>query len=271
MKTINNHTPTVLTIAGFDPYGGAGVQIDTKTIHTLGGYALSATTAVTAQNSQGVTAVEPVSAKMLDLQLRTLLDDVKVDAVKIGMLANASLVEVVVNVLKVYELPNIVLDPVMISSSGKRLLEPDAVEVMVQRLFPLCRLITPNLMETNAFLGTNFKGKMQESMVMGKGLFELGADAVLLKGGHGIDKEAVDCLVEPSGVACFSTPRVETGHTHGTGCLLSSAITIHLAQHMTLKTSIQGAKNFLYEKLKASSFLKLRYVTSEDERNEPIF
>ncbi len=271
MKTIKSHTPTVLTIAGFDPYGGAGIQIDCKTVHALGGYALSATTAITAQNSQGVTAVEAVSPEILHLQLHTLLKDIKVDAVKIGMLANASLIEVVVNVLKAYELPNIVLDPVMISSSGKPLLEPDAVEVMVERLFPLCRLITPNLMETNALLGTDFKGRMQESIVMGKGLFKLGADAVLLKGGHGIENEAVDCLVDPSGVDCFSTPRVETTHTHGTGCLLSSAIATHLAQHMTLKTSIQGAKNFLYEKLQASSFLQLRYVTSEADRNEPIF
>ena len=113
------YTPTVLTIAGFDPYGGAGIQIDSKTIHALDGYALTATTAITAQNSQGVTGVEAVSPEMLHLQLSTLLNDIKVDAVKIGMLANASLIEVVVEVLKKYELSNIVLDPVMISSSGK--------------------------------------------------------------------------------------------------------------------------------------------------------
>ncbi len=271
MKTDANHTPTVLTIAGFDPYGGAGIQIDCKTIHALGGYALSATTAITAQNSQGVTAVEAISPEILDLQLRTLLKDIKVDAVKIGMLTNASLVEVVVNVLKAYELPNVVLDPVMVSSSGKRLLESDAVEVMIQGLFPLCRLITPNLMETNALLGTNFKGERQESIVMAKGLFRLGADAVLLKGGHSCEKEAVDCLVEPSGVNCFGTPRVETNHTHGTGCLLSSAIATFLAKGFTLKHSVESAKHFLYEKLQASSALKLDYVSENHKRKEPIF
>ncbi len=271
MKANVNYTPTVLTIAGFDPYGGAGVQIDAKTIHALGGYALCATTAVTAQNSQGVTALEPVSAKMLELQLRTLLDDVKVDAVKIGMLANASLIDVVAEVIKSYALSNIVLDPVMLSSSGKRLLETDAVEVMVKRLFPLCRLITPNLMETNALLGTNFKGEMQESIIMGKRLFKLGADAVLLKGGHGIEKEAVDCLVESSGVDYFATPRVETSHTHGTGCLLSSAIATSLARGFTLKHSVESAKHFLSEKLRVSSALKLYYVSENKTRKEPIF
>ncbi len=271
MKANVNYTPTVLTIAGFDPYGGAGLQIDCKTIHALGGYALSATTAMTAQNSQGVAGVEAVSPAMLHLQLHTLLKDIKVDAVKIGMLANASLIEVVVNVLKEYELSNIVLDPVLISSSGKPLLESDAVEVMVNRLFPLCRLITPNLMETNTLLGTDYKGKIQESVIMGKGLFELGADAVLLKGGHTTEEEAVDCLVEPSGVACFSTPRVETSHTHGTGCLLSSAIATHLAHKVNLKSSIQGAKYFLYEKLQASDTLKLQYVSNKMGKKEPIF
>jgi len=271
MKIIKGSTPTVLIIAGFDPYGGAGIQIDTKTIHALGGYALSAATAITAQNSRGVEAVGPVSPEMLRLQLETLLNDIKVDAVKIGMLANASLIEVVVDVIKKYELSNIVLDPVMVSSSGKPLLEEDAIVVMVQRLFPLCRLITPNLMETNRLLGSNYKGEMSESIVMGRGLFKLGADAVLLKGGHTSEKEAVDCLVEPSGVDCFSTPRVETTHTHGTGCLLSSAIATHLAQRITLKSSIKASKNFLYEKLQSASELNLHYKTDNVAKKEPIF
>ena len=271
MKTIFKSTPTVLTIAGFDPYGGAGVQIDSKTIHALGGYAYTVMTALTAQNSQGVYAVEPVSPEMLRLQLTTLLDDVKVDAVKIGMLANTALIEVVVDVLKRYALSNIVLDPVMISSSGKKLLEEEAVDVMVQRLFPLCRLITPNLMETNVLLGTEYKGEMKESIVMANGLFKLGVDAVLLKGGHGIEKEAVDCLVEPSGVICISTPRVNTSHTHGTGCMLSSAIATYLAQTFTLKSSVKGAKNFLYERLQASKDLNLSYQSNNSDKKEPIF
>ena len=268
MKHIN--TPTVLTIAGSDPYGGSGIQIDAKTIHALGGYALTAITAMTAQNSQGVTVVEAVSPKMLQQQLETLLCDIKVDAVKIGMLANASLIGVVVDLIKRYELCNVVLDPVMVSSSGKLLLEDEAIEVMVQRLFPLCRLVTPNLMETNRLLGADYKGEMSESIVMGEGLFKLGADAVLLKGGHSSQKEAVDCLVEPSGVHCFSTPRVETTHTHGTGCLLSSAIATHLAQKESLKSSIQASKNFLYQKLQEADALKLSYRKENTVKKEPI-
>jgi hydroxymethylpyrimidine/phosphomethylpyrimidine kinase len=265
------YTPTVLSIAGFDPYGGAGIQIDSKTIHALGGYALTVTTAITAQNSQGVTGIEAVSPEILHLQLTTLLNDIKIDAVKIGMLANAALIEVVVDVLKTYELSNVVLDPVMISSSGKALLESDAIEMMVKELFPLCRLITPNLMETNTLLRTDYQGKKEENPAMAKGLFSLAANAVLLKGGHSCEVEAVDCLVEPSGMICFSSPRVETTHTHGTGCILSSAIATQLAYHKSLKTSVQEAKNFLYEKMKTADTLHLHYVSVNETKKEPIF
>ncbi len=271
MKIIKGTTSTVLTIAGFDPYGGAGIQIDTKTIHSLGGYALTATTAITAQNSQGVFAVEALSPKMLHLQLSTLLSDIKVDAVKIGMLANASLIEVVVEIIKIYKLSNIVLDPVMISSSGKALLEADAVDVMVKDLFPLCTLVTPNLLETNALLGTDYKGGKEESLTMGEELIRLGAKAVLLKGGHSCEEDAVDCLVDAFGVTCYSNPRVETTHTHGTGCILSSAIATELAKKMSLKTSVKNAKNFLYEKMKISNALQLQYHSSDPEKKEPIF
>jgi hydroxymethylpyrimidine/phosphomethylpyrimidine kinase len=271
MKDFEMHTPTVLAIAGSDPYGGAGIQIDAKTIHAMGAYALTATTAITAQNSQGVFAVEALSPEMLHLQLNTLLKDIKVDAVKIGMLANAALVEVVVDVLKKYELSTIVLDPVMISSSGKALLESDAVEMMVKELFPLCSLITPNLMETNILLGTNYLGKKEESLAMAEGHFALGANAVLLKGGHSCEEEAVDCLVDPSGMVCFASPRVETTHTHGTGCILSSAIATQLAHKRSLKASVENAKNFLYEKLQTSDILHLQYISPSAMRKEPIF
>ena len=271
MKNFFNPTPAVLTIAGFDPYGGAGVQIDSKTIHALGGYALTATTAITAQNSQGVTGVEAVSPEILRLQLTTLLNDIKIDAVKIGMLANAALMEVVVDVLKTYGLSNVVLDPVMISSSGKALLESDAIDMMVKELFPLCTLITPNLMETNTLLGTDYQGKKEESLEMAEGLFALGANAVLLKGGHGCEEAAVDCLVDASGMAYFSTLRVETTHTHGTGCILSSAIATQLAHNKSLKTSVPEAKNFLYEKMQRADTLHLHYVSPSATKKESIF
>ena len=271
MKKIFNPTPTVLTIAGFDPYGGAGIQIDSKTIHALGGYALTVTTAITAQNSQGVTTAEAVSPEILRFQLTTLLNDIKIDAVKIGMLANAALIEVVVEVLKTYELSNIILDPVMVSSSGRSLLDPNAVELMVKDLFPLCTLVTPNLMESNTLLGTNYQGRKEESLEMAEKLFSLGANAVLLKGGHSCEEEALDCLVDPSGMACFSSPRVETTHTHGTGCILSSAIATHLAHKRSLKTSVENAKNFLYEKMLTADNLRLQYLLKNETKKEPIF
>jgi hydroxymethylpyrimidine/phosphomethylpyrimidine kinase len=265
------HTPTVLTIAGFDPYGGAGIQIDTKTIHALGGYALSAATAITAQNSQGVSTLEAVSPQMLHRQLTTLLDDIEVDAVKIGMLVNSELIEVVADTLKRYRLKNVVLDPVLVSSSGKVLLEPEAVERMVVKLFPLCRLITPNLDETNQILGSDFKGSAKEVPQMAEGLFSRGARNILLKGGHTQEKDAVDCLVEPSSITRFSTPRLETSHTHGTGCLLSSAIATYLARGEDLASSVKQAKNFLFEKMQHASSLQLKYKKSDSIKKEPIF
>ena len=265
------HTPTVLTIAGFDPYGGAGIQADIKTVHALGGYALSATTALTAQNSQGVGMVEAVSSKVLYEQLARLLDDIRPDAVKIGMLANAELIGVVVDALKRYELGKIVLDPVLVSSSGRRLLEEDAVDILVQRLFPLCTVITPNIPEINMLLESSYKGLKTETLHMANAFFKLGADSVLIKGGHSMEEEAVDCLVDPSGIHCFSSPRVETTHTHGTGCVLSSAIATHLAHKQSLKESVEGAKAFLYDKLLHAESLHLPYRNEKREGKEPIF
>ena len=265
------YTPTVLTIAGFDPYGGAGIQIDTKTIHALGGYAFSAVTAVTAQNSQGVSGVEAVSPQMLHLQLDTLLKDVKVDAVKIGMLANASLVEVVSDVIEAYGLKNVVLDPVLVSSSGRTLLEPEAVKVMVARLFPLCSLVTPNLDETNMLLHANFKGEAKEISLMAEQFLKMGAGNILMKGGHTAEEKAVDYLVGYSGITAYATPRIHTSHTHGTGCLLSSAITTRLARGETLAASVKVAKAFLFSKLKKASMLHLSYTAQNQMRKEPVF
>jgi hydroxymethylpyrimidine/phosphomethylpyrimidine kinase len=157
-----HYTPTVLTIAGSDPCGGAGIQIDCKTIHALDGYAFSVTTALTAQNSQGVLSVQSTESEMFKLQLETLLDDVHVDAVKIGMLANAEIISVVAESIDKYDLKNIILDTVLLSSSGKVLLEPKAIDVMVKELFPRVDLITPNLPEINTFLQTSYVGDEDE-------------------------------------------------------------------------------------------------------------
>jgi len=267
-----NHTPTVLTIAGFDPYGGAGIQADTKTIHALGGYALTATTAVTAQNSRGVTKVEPISEALLKVQLETLLDDIKVDAVKIGMLGSAKLISVVSECIVRYELSNIVLDTVMVSSNGKRLLEKEAVDVMVSKLFSRVDLITPNIPEVNTFLNGNYSGEEDEAKDVALALFGFGANAILLKGGHGIgSKEATDHLaVKGKKIETFTTKRVDTPHTHGTGCVLSSAIAVGLAKGLSMSESVSQAKYFLYDKLQKSDTIYLPYVKEIHDRREPI-
>jgi hydroxymethylpyrimidine/phosphomethylpyrimidine kinase len=266
------YTPTVLTIAGSDPYGGAGIQVDSKVIHALDGYAFSVTTALTAQNSTGVKDVLPTSAEHFKTQLHTILDDIKVDAVKIGMLANAEIISIVAQAIEKYQLKNIVLDTVLVSSSGKALLEPSVVEVMVKELFPRVDLITPNIPEVNRLLGTDFIGRSDEIAVMAKGLFQLGANNVLIKGGHSHDKKsATDHFVEQaSEVVPFTTIRLETSHTHGTGCVLSSAIATNLAKNENLKNSVQLAKDFLYQYLQTSSDIKFNYHTQNDTRKQPL-
>ena len=268
-----NYTPTVLTIAGSDPYGGAGIQIDCKTIHALGGYAFSVITALTAQNSTGVKSLQSTNHEMFRQQLETLLEDVKPNAVKIGMLANIELIEIVIEMIKKYELKNIVLDTVLISSSGKKLLDEDAIEIMIKKLFPLADIITPNIPEINTFLKCNYIGEEDEVEEIAKDFMKLGVNSVLIKGGHSNDQEnAIDYLVSKDlEVHTFTTPRVNTIHTHGTGCLLSSAIATNLALALDLQESVKEAKNFLYEKLRYSTTLNLNHKDEKQERREPIF
>ncbi len=267
----DKHTPTVLTIAGFDPSGGAGIQADIKTIHTLGGYALSAVTAITAQNSQGVRAVEAVAPELLRAQLETLLDDIEVDAVKIGMLANAELVEVVAEVIKKYSLKNIVLDTVLISSSGKRLLAEDAVETMRNILFPIIDIITPNLHEANTLLQTKYTGKKEHMPKMLGLLGKIAPKSVLLKGGHSLEKEAVDYLISDSQLYTFAMPKIETLHTHGTGCILSSAIATHIAHGHDIPSAVELSKTFLHLQMQqADKNIKLRYIFENDTASKSI-
>ena len=267
-----NFTPTVLTIAGFDPYGGAGIQVDCKTIHALGAYAFSVTTALTAQNSQGVKSIQSTSSKIFREQLETLLNDVKVDAVKIGMLANTEIINTVVEIIYKYDLKNIILDTVLVSSSGKVLLESDAIEVMEKELFPRVDLITPNLPEINTLLNTSYVGKKDEVTDIANAFFDKGVKAVLIKGGHSFDKhEATDYLVTRAlEVNSFTTQRVHTSHTHGTGCFLSSAIATYLAKGENLENSVASAKDFLYQNLQTASALNFNYVDANVIRKETI-
>ncbi len=267
-----NYTPTVLTIAGSDPYGGAGIQVDCKTIHALGGYAFSVSTAETAQNSTGVKGVYISSPEIFRQQLETLLNDVKVDAVKIGMLANSEIINIVVEIIDKYDLKNIILDTVLLSSSGKELLKHNAIDLMVKELFPRVDLITPNLPEINTLLNTFYVGKEDEVADIANAFFEKGVKAVLIKGGHSLDQsEATDYLVRRSlEVNSFTTQRVQTTHTHGTGCFLSSAIATYLAKGENLENSVAYAKEFLYQNLQAASKINFNYVDSNITRKEPI-
>ncbi len=266
------YTPAVLSIAGFDPYGGAGIQIDCKTIHALGGYAFSVTTALTAQSSQGVKVVQSTDPKMFRHQLETLLDDVKVDAVKIGMLANAKIISIVVEMIDKFDLKNIILDTVLVSSSGKVLLEPNAIDIMVKKLFPRVDLITPNLPEINTFLNTAYIGKKDEVIDIANAFFDKGVNAVLIKGGHSLDEyKATDYLVTRTlRIGSFTTQRVCTSHTHGTGCFFSSAIAAYLAKGEHLENSVAFAKDALYQNLQTASEINFNYVDSNITRKEPI-
>jgi len=263
---MSNYTPTVLTIAGSDNYGGAGIEIDTKTIHALGGYAFSATTALTAQNSTGVKSVLATPKEMFEQLLDSILSDIEVDAVKIGMLVNADIIDSVVKAIDRYKLKNIVLDTVLVSSSGKNLLEPKAIDLMVDELFPVVDLITPNRLEVERIVGQ--RGSIEE---MAEAFLGLGANSVLIKGGHSSEREATDYLVQkPLEIDFFSSPRVITTHTHGTGCLLSSAIATYLARGESSSNSVKLSKIFLYKAICESSNLSFRYHRDLTNRKESI-
>ncbi|WP_225972354.1 bifunctional hydroxymethylpyrimidine kinase/phosphomethylpyrimidine kinase [Hydrogenovibrio thermophilus] len=270
-------TPTVLTIAGSDPYGGAGIQADLKTIHALGGYGFSALTAVTAQNSQGVQQVEALAAETLHHQLQALFEDVQIDAVKIGMLANAELIDVVATTLQRHPTSAVVLDTVLVSSSGHPLLAADAVSILVEKLFPLADVITPNLPELNHLLDRAPETPADDLVEIEKALCEMGVQAAVLKGGHsGETDAAADILIQPTrGVKSepkrFSSPRVSTTHTHGTGCVFSSAIATELAQGRTLEEAVGNAKRYLTAWLSQSEALYFHYHDSSTaKRREPI-
>jgi hydroxymethylpyrimidine/phosphomethylpyrimidine kinase len=265
-------TPTVLTIAGSDSYGGAGIQADIKTIHANNGYAFSAITALTAQNSQGVHSVNIVDASILKSQLDAILSDIKVDAIKIGMLGNREIVEVVIDTIERYNLKNIVLDTVIVSSSGATLLDSCALDVFKNRLIPIADIITPNLLEINTLTQKNFKGLESEIDAICDELFSLRVKSALIKGGHFQDRDnSIDILIQrDKEKEIFISKRVDTTHTHGTGCTLSSAIATNLAKGETLSKSIQLSKKYLTNAMENSFTLKFKYIDNSVEKSEPI-
>lgn len=246
-----------LTIAGSDSGGGAGIQADLKTFSALGVYGASVLTAITAQNTRGVRAVEEVSPTMVASQLDAVLDDIPVDAIKIGMLFSPAVVEIVAKRLRGIVAP-VVVDPVMVAKSGDALLDPDAVAALVERLVPRARLLTPNLPEAARLLGTAEAASIAEMTSQGNALRTLGAQAVLVKGGHGTGPTCTDVLVTGEGDPTLIVARRQpTRNTHGTGCSLSSAIAAELAHGRELKEAVLAAHGWLQGAIAAADTLEI--------------
>lgn len=223
-------TPVALTVAGSDPGGGAGIQADVKTFSALGVYGTAVLTGLTAQNTRGVTGVHPVPAAFVTEQIATLLDDVTVHATKTGMLGTADVVHAVAAALAGWAAGPVVVDPVMVATSGDRLVDDDAIVAVREVLLPLADLVTPNVPEAAALLDVPPAGSADELPAQAQALLELGPRAVLLKGGHLGGARSVDVLATPTGVLTTVRPRIPTRATHGTGCTLSAAIAALLAR-----------------------------------------
>ena len=233
-----------LSIAGSDPSGGAGIQADLKAFHQFGVYGMAAITALTAQNTMGVRGVHVVPPDFVRLQLEALAADMPPDALKTGMLANTDLATTVADCIRAFGWTPLVVDPVMIATSGDRLLSIDAEQVIRNRLLPLATLVTPNLDEAALLTGLEVRDVAQMERA-GAVLLDSGAAAVLLKGGH-LDEDAiVDLLFTADGIRRFSHPRIRTTSTHGTGCTLSAAITAGLASGRPLESAVEAALDYV--------------------------
>lgn len=247
--------PVVLSIAGSDSSGGAGIQADLKTFSALGVYGATAITAITAQNTVGVNSQLAISPEMVYNQIIAVVEDIAPSAIKIGMLANKEVATVVADALSRYNIPTI-LDPVMVSSSGHRLLSLDAQEVVKERLLPLSTLVTPNIPEMEALTAMSLT-TAEEKLSAAKYLLSLGAQAVLLKGGHEEGDTKCDTLYELDGRNItqlhLSTPTVATKNIHGTGCTLSSAIAAFMARGLALREAVQEAKNYITEAIQSGA------------------
>jgi hydroxymethylpyrimidine/phosphomethylpyrimidine kinase len=246
-----------LTIAGSDSSGGAGIQADLKTFSALGVYGASAITSLTAQNTQDVQAVFPIPPEMVKAQIASVLTDLNIGAIKTGMLANAGIIEAVIEALENYREIPLVIDPVMVSQSGRDLLEEKAVAVLRDKFLPRATLLTPNLHEAAKLLGQKIAQSEDDMTRQARALLEIGAQAVLLKGGHGKGAESADIFAQGEKITRFAAKRVQTKNTHGTGCSLASAIAAHIARGETLREAITKAKNWLSAAITAADQLKV--------------
>ena len=234
---------TALTIAGSDCSGGAGIQADLKTMTMNGVYAMSAITALTAQNTTGVRAIQESTPDFLKQQLDAIFEDIYPDAVKIGMVASSELIRVIADRLRHYEAKNIVVDPVMVATSGSALMKDDAVQTLIEELLPISTLVTPNIPEAQVLSGLSIETK-EDMFIAAKHIGDNYHCAVLLKGGHSIN-DANDLLYANGELHWFEGKRIDNPNTHGTGCTLSSAIASNLAKGYTLSESVQRAKDYI--------------------------
>lgn len=238
-----NAIPRVLIVAGSDSSGGAGIQADLKTVSVLGAYGMTALTALTAQNTRGVFEIVTLEPRFVARQMEVCFEDLGCDAVKTGMLANAGIVEAVARTLEAHQPCPMVVDPVMISKSGSRLLDPQAVETLKKALFPLATVVTPNLPEAGALLGGDIK-TLEEMREAARAIREWGPQHVVVKGGH-LEGSAVDVLFDGRQFVEYPASRLPAKNSHGTGCIFASAIAAGLAQGQPVPESVAAAKEFV--------------------------
>lgn len=237
--------PIAVTIAGSDSGGGAGIQADLKSFSANRVYGASVLTALTAQNTKGVTAIQDIPTDFISAQIDAVFSDLDVDAVKIGMLSQIPVIETVAAGIEKHGMKNIVFDPVMVATSGDLLLAEDAIGAIKSVMLPLASLLTPNLHEAAKLTASTLADTQDEMIRQAETMLELGAKAILIKGGHGTGPKCTDLLMDGSGVTWFTSPRIDTVNTHGTGCSLSSAIAANLAHGLELSESVSKAKTWL--------------------------
>lgn len=262
----------VLIIAGSDSSGGAGIQADIKTVTVLGSYAMTAITAVTSQNTKGVKDIVSIPAKNLQTQMIMVLDDIKANAVKIGMLHNISIIKCVYKTLKKYKLKNIVLDPVMIAKGGTKLVNDNSIKYLNKLLLPLCDVVTPNIPEAEVLTGYSISNK-EDMIKAGKKIISMGAKNVLLKGGHLKNKMIFDILISKKIIKIFPKRKIKTKHTHGTGCTLSSAIATCLSQNKNIQMSCKISLKYVDQAILTApgygkGFGPLNHLASFNTRNK---
>lgn len=247
----SKQTGRVLIIAGSDSGGGAGIQGDIKTITCLGGYAATAITALTAQNTLGVFAIHDVPEDFIRQQIKLVLNDIGADVLKTGMLNKASVINVVVDIVLAYPKIPLVLDPVMFAKGGAALLEQTALATLKSHLIPLATIITPNIPEAEYLSGMTIK-TVDDMRHAAKKILSLGCKSILLKGGHLEGEILTDLLLTPEGETIFEQPRINSKNTHGTGCALASAIATGIAQNMTLIETVKRARSYVFEAIKTA-------------------